>query len=369
MHRTPDAETQDMPYRYSLYLDVLRFLAALAVFLDHLSIHPITKDLIWHRLGAYGSIAVTIFFALSGHVIAHVTATRERTLARYAGARIARMYSVVLVALAATWMLDNLGMALNPDLYAMQRIMWKPQSLEGYAASLLFINEYQIFNFNGIVPGSNGPYWSLSFEVTYYAIAGLCLFAPRTIAWPVAAGLLLAGGKTIAALFPIWVMGYLLYFVRIGPQHRAWMKGLFTLSIVLLVAAPSITGRLPTDNFGFQFPVGRGPFNRNLLADYLSAIFIAIHLVCARSLLGDAPQQRSPHAAERMVRWLGSLTFPLYLIHFPALAFFTAISPWRIDTLPHALFITAATFTLVIVLTPWTDALKYALRKRLPGNA
>jgi peptidoglycan/LPS O-acetylase OafA/YrhL len=187
MHRTPDAETQDMPYRYSLYLDVLRFLAALAVFLDHLSIHPITKDLIWHRLGAYGSIAVTIFFALSGHVIAHVTATRERTLARYAGARIARMYSVVLVALAATWMLDNLGMALNPDLYAMQRIMWKPQSLEGYAASLLFINEYQIFNFNGIVPGSNGPYWSLSFEVTYYAIAGLCLFAPRTIARPCAA--------------------------------------------------------------------------------------------------------------------------------------------------------------------------------------
>ena len=73
-----------MPIYFSLYLDIVRFIAAIAVFLDHISSYPFTKNLFWSPLGSYGGIAVIIFFVLSGYVIAYVTSTREKTLFKYA---------------------------------------------------------------------------------------------------------------------------------------------------------------------------------------------------------------------------------------------------------------------------------------------
>ena len=130
-----------MPHNFSLYLDFLRFIAALAVFLDHITSYPFTKDFFWGGLGSYGGIAVIIFFVLSGYVIAYVTNTRETTAARYASARIARIYSVVLVALTITFIFDNIGSYFNPEFYTIQKVMWKPQSIEGYVSSIFFVNE------------------------------------------------------------------------------------------------------------------------------------------------------------------------------------------------------------------------------------
>ena len=91
----------------SLYLDLVRFAAAMTVFLAHFRVRtshnfaPYWAALpFWDRhLDSYGQIAVTVFFVLSGYVIAHVMATRERTLIEYAASRFGRLYSVVLPAL------------------------------------------------------------------------------------------------------------------------------------------------------------------------------------------------------------------------------------------------------------------------------
>lgn len=358
-------ESKDhMSGSFSYYLDILRFFAAIAVFFDHVSSYPITNNFFWKPLGAYGSIAVIMFFVLSGYVIAYVTSTREKNITQYASARIARIYSVVLVALVLTFLLDNIGSIFNPEFYSIQKIMWKPQSVEGYLASLFFVNEYQIFNFNGISPGSNGPYWSLSFEVTYYVLAGSFIFLKKEISLPIIAIILLLAGSTIAVLFPIWILGYMLYFFNFRTKNRNILCLMYVISLVLVGMSPLITKYLPHDNFGFTFPAGRSYQTRNIIADYFPAIFFAINLICAREILSSF-QLSIGQKVERMIRWLGGLTFPLYLIHFPALAFFASISPWESNSALHVVFISSSTILLVIVFTPITDRLKHIMKKNI----
>ena len=348
-----------MPLLFSLYLDLVRFAAALAVFLDHLSTEPFSRHAVRAGLGQYGEIAVTIFFLLSGYVISHVAATRERSAAVYFSSRAARLYSVVLIALLLTFVLDRVGVALNPDFYAAPKLLAKPASWQGYVSSLLFLNEYQVFGFGGIAPGTNGPCWSLSFEASYYLIAGLVLFCRRGMWLPLVALLLALAGKTIAALLPVWALGFMLYRVqargRIGAGC-AWPAFLF--SGAALLALPFLC---QFDRGAFWFPYGRGPFNRDVPQDYLVALIFALHLMAARSVCSAGARCR----AGALVRWLGSLTFPLYCMHYPVLALAAAVSPWDRSSLAHVAFACTATALLVTAFTPLCDALKQRMRAGL----
>src|SRR3954469_21106348 len=80
----------------SVYLDLIRFGAALVVVLSHawLILFP-AVPLHWP-----GPAAVIVFFVLSGFVIAYVTDGHDRTLADYALNRLSRLGSVGLPALA-----------------------------------------------------------------------------------------------------------------------------------------------------------------------------------------------------------------------------------------------------------------------------
>jgi peptidoglycan/LPS O-acetylase OafA/YrhL len=351
-----------MSHSFSLYLDIIRIAASIAVFLDHICSYPFTRNVIWHPLGTYGETAIIIFFVLSGYVIAYVVSTRENTASLYVSARVSRIYSVVIIALIATSIFDNLGLQFNPEFYSHQKIMWKPQSIMGYVSSFFFINEYQIFKFNGISPGTNAPFWSLSFEVAYYVAAGLILFLKKWAAIPAIVLLLALAGKTIVALLPLWILGYCLYYFRLPRINMILLYALFVLSLCFLVSAPKIASVLPTsESFDMLFPWGRGPFNRNLVKDYMTAAFFCINLVCARAILASE-NYKIPHFFTSSVRWMASLTFPLYLLHFPALSFFGAISPWGNESIANAVMLTVSTFALVIVLTPICEKLKSLIR-------
>lgn len=355
-----------MTKSFSLYLDVIRFAAAFAVFLDHVSSAPYTNNILWWRLGSYGAVAVTIFFVLSGYVIAYVTDTREKTPVAYFSARVARLYSVVGIALILTFLFDKVGMYSNPEFYGIQKVLWKPESWAGYLSSAVFLNEYQIFGFNGISPGTNGPYWSLSFEATYYVVAGLVLFFPRWVWIPVSIVILGFAGRTVIALLPIWALGFMLYRHR-WENHVPRYIWLFLACVtaVIILATPSLSTKLPADNFGFWFPWGRGPFNRNLLADYLVAVAFALHLISVRSLLSGAVQ--IPAVISNTTRWFGSQTFPLYCFHYPAISLFAAISPWENTSIANLAFVSTCTLTLVVVLTPFCENLKPRIRDNSIG--
>ena len=350
-----------MNLHFSIYLDIVRFFAAIAVFLTHIASPPFTKGLIWWPLGSLGSEAVIVFFVLSGYVIAYVTSTREKTARQYFTARVARLYSVVLVGLVLTFVLDFAGSSFNPEFYNRLEFSFDSDLWIAYLSSVLFLNEYQVFQFDGIAPGTNVPFWSLSFEATFYVIAGLVLFFPRLVWIPVTVVILALAGKTIIALFPGWLLGALLYYLKFNVSVPRVVSVVLCLASLLLIMASPFWGKhMPSDNFGYFFPWGVGPFNRDLMNDYLVAILFAVHLIFARDILTGNRNVSS--VLESLSRWAGSLTFPMYVLHYPAISFLFAVSPLTQNSWGNLLLTSGLTMLLVIAVTPVCEWLKRAMR-------
>jgi peptidoglycan/LPS O-acetylase OafA/YrhL len=271
----------------------------------------------------------------------------------------------VPLALVLTFVLDSSGVLINHAFYSHEKVLPRPESVAGYLSSLFFVNEYQIFHFGGIAPGTNAPLWSLSFEATYYVIAGLILFVPRRFSGPIAILVLFAAGRTITAMFPLWILGFLLY--RFGPRLSSWPRLLllagFAATLSGVVEARRILRHVTVDNFGYFFPWGLSPFNRDLVLDYGVALLFSANLLMARAFF---ERVESPNLIVRRVgRWFGDLTFPLYAMHFPILCFVGAISPWPATSYANLLFLCASVFLIVFALRPICDWLKIRIRKAL----
>ncbi len=188
----------------SVYLDLLRFLAAMAVFMLHASFHRFTGGLpgLW-RLSVFGNDAVMLFFVLSGFVIAHVASRNEHHWKDYSAARLSRLWSICIPALLLTAALDALGMRLAPDLYAFAWYEYD-QPVARLLASLLFLNELWFYS---VQPFSNTPYWSVGYEFWYYVLFGAAMFLrgrKRVAALAVVAGVM---GPKILLLLPVWLAG------------------------------------------------------------------------------------------------------------------------------------------------------------------
>src|SRR4051812_9461794 len=166
----------------SLYLDVVRFAAALMVFLEHLRAHTRSgfghfwaAHPFWYsHFNVFSQTAVTIFFVLSGYVIAHVLATRERTPLDYATSRLARLYSVVLPALLLTATCNCLIELRYPEAFQAFNSGGTWRVIFSYLGSAMFVNRYWLWpNLN--LP--NMPFWTLSFEAFYYFAIAILVFA------------------------------------------------------------------------------------------------------------------------------------------------------------------------------------------------
>ena len=192
-----------MTRELSLYLDLVRLLAAIVVALSHISTQRVSGGMLW-QFGPYAHEAVTVFFVLSGFVIAYAVDTRERALWPYMVARAARVYSVALPALILTIVLDRIGTALNPAHYVAAWGYVDRGPAEILFKGLFFVNEWWTF---GAPLGSNVPYWSLGFEVWYYVVFGLALFAPPRWRIPLIGVVLVAVGPAIAVMLPVWLIG------------------------------------------------------------------------------------------------------------------------------------------------------------------
>ena len=200
---------------FSLYLDLVRFLAAMCVFIGHATE---SGSLYFGYLpfGNFKHDAVIIFFVLSGLVIC-ATATRPgETWITYLTARASRIYSVAIPAVVLSFGLQAIAAFLEPGhsqpepsadvflpLSALLFILqsWHPQALPW-----------------------NGPYWSLCYEVWYYIIFGILLFVRNSGRRnAVAACAALIAGPAILLLFPIWLMG--VWIVQ-GPRFSLGPKSI-----------------------------------------------------------------------------------------------------------------------------------------------
>ena len=195
-----------MSAAFSLYLDLVRFGAALLVCLFHSSrIAPGQNVLM-----ALGPEAVIVFFVLSGYVIAYVAETKERTLRQYFISRIARIGSVAIPAIFATGLVDFIGYHHFPDAYPAAFQAWS-LPLVRVASSVLFLDQIWLVS---IQLFSNVPYWSLNYEIWYYIGFACLMYADRGRRWWLFLAVCVFIGPKIMVLMPIWWLGAWLYRSR-----------------------------------------------------------------------------------------------------------------------------------------------------------
>ena len=342
----------------SVFLDMVRFCAALVVAFDHMADY--TNGLFW-KFGTFGPQAVVVFFVLSGYVIAYAVTNRESDLTQYAVSRFARLYSVVMPTLIIGFVLGIVGTALRPA------VDWGDTSLVSYLRCLLFTNELW---FSRVTPGYNGPFWSLGYEVWYYLIFAGAYFGKGV--WRIALTSLCVAvaGPRIMMMFPLWLMGVAAWTLstRIGIRKSSagllWCGSLAFLVVLVLWQL----GRLRISG-GQPFPVEdaapwRTPADwRAYLADYGVGLLVALNFL---SLDLSAPYwARLARTIGSPVRWLAGATFTLYLLHVPVAQFLAAISPWQVGTLPEQILVVCGTLSVVFLVAEYTERRKTAWRKAI----
>jgi len=321
----------------SLYLDVIRPLAALFVLLSHISQPHISGQL--KALSNAGSQAVVVFFVLSGFVIAHVCATKETTLRAYAIARAARIYSVALPAVLLTLSLDILGEQIQPAAY--------PQAYQPFTPflvirSILFLGEQWGAH---RYPGSNSAYWSLGFEVWYYVAFGAFLFSGCLAAIAV----LLFIGPKVAVMFPLWLLGVAVYRLCDRWKMASPLSWVCLIGPLCLAGAYEMIRPFYVQPF-MPLSVDRMP---SLAQDYFIACMFSIHLVGFASL--SATFAPALERYSRPIRWIAGATFSVYLIHLPIMCFLVALGR---GALPVAGLV-ALTLLLCFVFAEFTERKKH----------
>jgi peptidoglycan/LPS O-acetylase OafA/YrhL len=350
----------------SLFLDAARFVAACAVVLHH----AFSSGYLEPPIHINGRTAVMVFFVISGFVIAYVSDTVERDYRSYVIARVSRIYSVAIPALLLTLLADSIGMRIDDSWYVAAAHEQIPARL---LISLMFINEWWNLTVSAL---SNGPYWSLSYEVCYYVLFGIFCFVRRPVVRYGAAMLVVAAvGPRILLLFPVWLIGVICYRLarRTGVSGNATIFALVLsavhFALVVLIGTPvssfamtvgdSIAGDGYLHLAGFRFFLGG---DRYFLDDLYVGCSFAL-LLFFSAPLGSMLHRRD--VTKTFIRGAARHTFSIYLYHAPLLALFAAMSSHNPTRKLNLILILVLTFAVVLALSEVTEQQRPKLRKWL----
>jgi peptidoglycan/LPS O-acetylase OafA/YrhL len=305
----------------SLYLDLVRALAALMVFLSHARFPFFSQGQNW--LPNFGHEMVVIFFVLSGFVIAYAASKKDHTWQEFASDRLSRLYSVVIPALLLTAVLDFVGQHFSPGTYASE-VRSDHYGVRMVLAGL-YLNQSWAF---AIKAGSNSPLWSLAYEFWYYFLFGGCIYARR--GWKLAfiAIFIAMTGYKIPLLLPAWLVGVGCYYIcqqRRIPAAAAAPVAIISLVWVLLVL--SGVSHLPghIENWNPEAPLF---FSGKFVSDILLSLLVGANFVAVDAMLRRRPTPNPKGWGSQVIRYFAGRSFALYVFHFPVLVFCKAIIPF-----------------------------------------
>lgn len=334
----------------SVYLDAWRAFAAFGVMLGHVGLPWFSATgAVFPNLGHE---LVIVFFFLSGFVIADATLGRNRGAIDYAAARLARMYSVVLPALALT-ALAVLAARTEPELGV--AVLRGNESVR-LALCAVFLQEAWFLSAS---PATNAPLWSLGYEFWFYVLFGLWVFV-RDARWRWSLLLLVVAlvGPKVLLLLPVWLTGVAAW----------WLQTRFAPSRLIAAGIAGVSGALLLTLWvnGWCFPGGplavapwfySGRWGSDLL---LGALFGAHVLGCGwfwRNTSVPAP-------IERPVRAAAGLTFSLYAYHYPLLVLGVALPFYDPRRPAHVLGLVLGVLAAIALLHHFTEGRRRAWRER-----
>jgi peptidoglycan/LPS O-acetylase OafA/YrhL len=342
-----------MSRAFSLYLDAVRFLAALLVLFYHAN---------WiYRPGilftSLGHEAVVIFFVLSGFVIAYVADTREQDFRGFMVARGARIFSVAIPAIILTAALDAAGFAINESVYPEGYRAWD-WPIVRIVTSSLFLNEIWTL---GIQLFTNVPYWSLNYEVWYYVLFGILFFFTGRRRWVAFVFLCIILGPKIVLIIPVWWMGVWVYrsdYLTRLPVPLAW------LCLAISLAGAYWYVHLNMGQLGWDYLkqlLGDDlhlqlSFSRQFISDYYLGVMLSLHFIGLRVLL--ARVKDTPRGIEATIRFLAGATFSIYLFHQPILWFYSAVFSAVGEAISRYMIVVPLTLLTIYVLSTFTEQKK-----------
>lgn len=274
-------------------LDGLRGLAAAMVVMAHVGL--VFPSLAALDLPIMGSEAVGLFFALSGFLMAYLYGAQPVTRSAvldFLVSRFARIYPVYLAAVVVVMLLS-----MTPGLDYIQPIR----------GTLDFMRHV-------VLLGSSGVFWSVPPEIQFYVffpVLWLCLGQPRRFPGLIAIlmalvavdGLLGLPGPGILLLskLPYFVFGTVAGRLHIvwGPASRSMLVGVLALLLPLLFMSYRYV--LPAVDPGFW----------GMHSAFASAVIVAL-------VAWQAPLSATVFASPPL-RFLGAISFSLYLFHVPAM--------------------------------------------------
>jgi peptidoglycan/LPS O-acetylase OafA/YrhL len=319
-------------------LDALRGLLAVYVVLGHV------RWLLWvghtpwlqqaHELWAvplvymsaflrFGREAVMVFFVLSGFFIHLRNAERAsaeqwppQSTGAYLARRAHRLLPPYYFALIVTLVCDTIGRSLFPTLYAARTgdaLLDGTFLVSGYGWESVAPALWLQPSSHGYHFGSNGPLWSLAFEVVYYLLYPLW-YAVRRRSAVVAFGLIPALCLGAAVMPQLPFVGVVLTY------YPAWLAGAFLAERLQGVVSSARVFAVVTAAFVIGAVI-------HLTVPVLIASAVAAVLYGSAAVAGFA--LAPSRWWTQQLEFLGIRSYTIYVVHFPLLALFSA---WWIET-------------------------------------
>lgn len=300
------------------WLDLVRGVSALLVCANHLRAAMFVDYAalkqggllvkLFYFLTGLGAQSVVIFFVLSGFFVGGSVIRRWQNFSYrdYLLARVTRLWIVLIPALLATFLIDQLTSGLYPTLFTgvdFSKINSGPQ--EGYSTSFatLLQNLFFLQTVTAPVFGSNGPLWSLSNEFWYYIcfplVVLLFLGKKKGSAWRVAVAVALVLGLFVlhdkALGFVVWMIGTVAYCCP--GEHRFLRPKLLVPVVLPLFFCVLAASKL------------------QLLPGWVDMILLGLCSGFLIVALRALPPMSGPFAV--MTEYLSRASYSLYLVHFP----------------------------------------------------
>jgi peptidoglycan/LPS O-acetylase OafA/YrhL len=349
----------------SIYLDVIRFTAAVGIAVAHLTQPFFSVG--WPLLVDKAKAGLVALFLLSGMVIRYVTVMRKGEAADFVVDRVSRVYSVVLPALLFTIIASYIAQAVNPGFYDPHWGVNMDRPILRIFLNLIFFSQSWNWTF---APLSNEPFWTLSYEVFYYAMYGVLIYATGARRWIFFLILCVLAGQHILLLLPLWLFGCLLHdlYQRLRVTTVSAMRlhlAFLGVGIVSFVAAPLVVRMvIAAKNVVTRVFLAHHHQPVNLHWAYVYyAIGIPMGFVLLWSmLLLDRLKMNDKTGFVKSIRTLSEATFPIYLLHFPMFVLIAALFPYDRHNSWFKLGMLAFVLVVSVLLAKPTNHFKNYLR-------
>lgn len=275
----------------------------------------------------YGREAVMVFFALSGFFI-HLragetlragTAPPQLPAGRFLARRAHRLVAPYGFALLVTVLCDLVGRAWFPALYAGQTgdvLLDQTFARGGYATDNVLPALVLLPSSLGHDFGSNGPLWSLAYEVIYFLLYPAWLAVRRRSA-------LAAFGAVPAACLALTLLPGAPFLPLVLIHYPIWLAGAFL--------AERLPGLQPSQR---SVMLSAALFTAGLLghraSNWLAASILATILFggAAVTACALAPDRGCPAWWVRLFEYFGIRSYTIYMVHMP---FVSLLGAWLIQ--------------------------------------